>query len=262
MQQNELTWMIQFGTVNFPSERRRSRSSAFGKLDSMFSNLVAKAIVLSSLCATGIVAQTTQANAGPLAGLPCKKALAGTVRGDDACVKIGVAYVWRRLANVNDSSPAAAQPTATAPAPAAQSASSSPATVAQKLPNPTALPDPCRLIDPAQVQSYVALSGTEPKFYSLGDSSELRVCSFRSGSRSSVIAVSKNGKKSEYDDAQANSYLPFGDGTFFFVTSSTGYARMYTDRKGVRIYLSDDSVNTPARIEAMQNLLTATASRL
>jgi hypothetical protein len=232
----------------------------------MSSKLVAKAIVLSSLCATGIVAQTTLANAGPLAGLPCKKALGAVVRGDDACVKIGGAYVWRRLANVNDPVPAAAQPIAATQAPAPQPATApaasavAPATVK---PVVIVLPDPCQVIDRTTLDSLFRLTRSEVNLTSEGDTADLRACEATKGvSGDTHIAVSRPNKpKYRKDSTNSADYLPFGDGTLFFV-SFGNEVKMFTERKGIRLFISVGYLNGVESLRAAQDFFTATANRL
>jgi hypothetical protein len=227
---------------------------AFGKLDSMSSKLVAKAIVLSSLCATGIVAQTTLANAGPLAGLPCKKALGAVVRGDDACVKIGGAYVWRRLANVNDPGPSGAQPsTSPATAVAAVPVPVVPATT--KAPSAKALavlPDPCAVLDPGLLAIFAQNLKLKIDSHSLTASANLRECSmleaqmwsFSSSFYPTYLAFTKieSKIKSKNDGWAESDYLPTPEG-YNVLIDKYGSIGMSFEFRGVRAFMFVGNAN-------------------
>jgi hypothetical protein len=228
---------------------------AFGKLDSMSSKLVAKAIVLSSLCATGIVAQTTLANAGPLAGLPCKKALGAVVRGDDACVKIGAAYVWRRLANVNDPVTAAAPPSAATQPPAPQPAAAAVTTsvVAPKPAAPRLLPDPCGLVDQALLSELnksiekeeKAAGWDEPQLLAGTNTADLRSCGFKAyflirASGQAVLSVSKPGVAPPRPGLKDSQYSAIENGWFMYSDSVFSRHTIFAERNALRLTLYID----------------------
>jgi hypothetical protein len=220
----------------------------------MSSKLVAKAIVLSSLCVTGIVAQTTLANAGPLAGLPCKKALGAVVRGDDACVKIGGAYVWRRLANVNDPVSAAAQPGAATQAPAPQPAAAAVTTsaVAPKPAAPRLLPDPCGLVDQALLselnksieKEQKDTAWDEPQLLAGASTTDLRSCGlkarFLESGTNGVLSVSRPGIAPSRPGLKDSQYSAIENGWFMYSDPGTGQHTIFAERNAVRVTLYID----------------------
>jgi hypothetical protein len=231
----------------------------------MSSKLVAKAIVLSSLCATGIVAQTTLANAGPLAGLPCKKALGAVVRGDDACVKIGGAYVWRRLANVNDPVSAAAQPGAATQAPAPQPAAAAVTTLAtiSKPAPPRLLPDPCGLIDQAllsqlnksiEKEKFRPSAWDEPQLLAGTSSTDLRSCGvkaqFLDGETGGILSVSKPGIGPSRPGLKDSQYSAIENGWFMY-SDGRRQQTIFAERNAVRLTFYIEFNDSPVTIASL-----------
>jgi hypothetical protein len=228
----------------------------------MSSKFVAKAIVLSALCATGIVAQTTLANAGPLAGLPCKKALGAVVRGDDACVKIGGAYVWRRLANVNDPVTAAAQPNATT-GPVVANTKASPALTSS--PN-VVLTDPCALLTPDVLKALQPLvlpywsSSWTGQLKAVMNSGTQRVCSVF-GNDWFQLSITKLPAKHRLDNLDSLKDLPLPNGGLF----RTGSEQTYGISKGqVRIFMYAEGVFSvePASVAKMSEIFNVISSQV
>jgi hypothetical protein len=199
-----------------------------------------------------------QAQAGSLAGLPCKKVLAGSVRGDDACVRIGGLYLWRRLAG----NPAPA------PAPVATAA---PSVVPVGLTSTrvATLPDPCALLAPEDLSSHAVAIRADTKAPVVESSTgTLRTCFFpftlNYGYGDIRLSTSRVGQRGYDDDRRPKAeYLQF-DSDLYVYQSGGSYSSeysMFTERNGVRLYTSGTITVANISILEMQRMFRLAAAR-
>jgi hypothetical protein len=209
--------------------------------------------LLSALCAAAVF-PTAAANAGTPGS--CSRAQAGLVRGGRACVRLDGRWTWRLLAQeaTNETAPVVDPVTPTTAPPAPPPAPPTPAAPVSVV---AVLPDPCKLLDPA-LASFGSAFGKEMFTQAGRTEATFRSCGF--SSISAYLALTKDKSRSSYDDVEASRYLPNPDGSFTFKDGSS--LRLFTTKKGVRIFFFSGSIDTKETLAAAQVLFNSVVAQI
>jgi hypothetical protein len=208
--------------------------------------------LLSALCAAAVF-PTAAANAGTPGS--CSRAQAGLVRGGRACVRLDGRWTWRLLAQeaTDETAPVVDPVTPTAAPPA-------PPTPAAPVSVVAVLPDPCKLLDPA-LASFGSAFGREMGSVAVKAEATFRQCNAGTTYNTFVyLSLSKGNAKGYGDDVEVSRYLPNPDGSFTFKDGS--YVRIFTVKKGIRIFFYSGSVSSNEQLAAAQALFAAVVAQI
>jgi hypothetical protein len=197
---------------------------------------------------------------------PCTRPQAGLVRGDRACVRINGRWSWRQLAPeaatvLTPVEPVVTPPT-TAPLQAPTTALPAPTSIAVPTAVVAILPDPCKLTEPALPAFGSALNDDKLTMTNTKGEATFRLCQLDGGRTYSkfYLSFTKDKTKAYGDDYEASRYLPNPDGSFALKDGDN--FRLFTVKKGVRIFFFSQYINTNERLAAAQALFNSVVAQI